>query len=90
MASYILSIVGLTKYRLIKIISKIIIGIGTSFILYSIWTLDYPFWVILVVTSFIFYVTMMPVNVKRLYEIKKTCEKCRKESPDLECKEWMH
>ncbi len=85
MLSYLLSILGLTKYRSIKILSKIFIGIGFSFILFSIWTLNYPIWVILLGTAFISYTCMLPINIKRVWEINKICRSCEYKNEKEEC-----
>ena len=85
MLAYVLSIVGLTKYRSIKILSKIIIGIGFSFILFSIWTLDFPFWGIFVGTAILMYVCMLPINIKRIYEMNKICNGCVHKDEKNDC-----
>ncbi len=85
MLSYLLSIFGITKFRSIKIVSKILIGIGFSFILFSIWTLEYPLWVILFATALIMYICMLPINIKRIWEINKICQACEQKNENNEC-----
>jgi len=74
--SYLLSVFKITKYRIIKILSKILIGIGTGFITTAVLFSTGPLWFRILIILFFFQITTAIVNVKRSYDIHKTCKRC--------------
>jgi len=74
--SFILSPLKLTKYRQIKIIQKILIGFGASFLFWWIWILPNDFFTNLVLFTLIFGPLLTIFNVYHFYSIYKTCKSC--------------
>ncbi len=76
MGSYILSIVGLTKIRWIKIFSKIPLGIGAAFLIAGLFSLSGPIWLSFLLSFLLIQIFITIINVKRALEMKKTCAEC--------------
>lgn len=76
MCAYILSVLRLTKFKIIKIASKVIIGIGLGSFVVSIFSMGLPVWFSLLIIGGFINITTMIVNFKRSYEIQKECKKC--------------
>lgn len=74
--AYLLSIFKLTKFKIIKIASKIIIGIGLGTMFASIILTEYPLWFKLLIIVILMNITTFVVNLKRGYEIDKICKAC--------------
>ena len=76
-ASFIASPLNLTKNKSIKIIQKIIIGIGSSFLFW--WVLDLP---ININSKFILFLVIFGsllslFNLHHIYSFYRTCKKCQ-------------
>jgi hypothetical protein len=76
MSSYLLSIVGLTKIRWIKIVSKIPLGFGAAFVIAAIFSYETKFWVNFLIAFFFLQTFLTIINIKRAIEMRKTCKKC--------------
>jgi hypothetical protein len=74
--SYVLSLIKLTKIKIIKIISKVLIGIGLGFIISSIILTEFPLWFKILIILVFLQITTVGVNLKRIYEIEKICKQC--------------
>lgn len=74
--SYLLSIFKLTKFKIIKIASKILIGIGLGSMFAAILLTEYPTWFKILILIVLMNVTTIVVNLKRGYEIDKICKAC--------------
>ncbi|MHA1819804.1 MAG: hypothetical protein ACTSU2_10615 [Promethearchaeota archaeon] len=73
---YILSIVGLTKNKKVKILSKIVIGLGLAQILAGFWYMPLPKWLNIVVIILFSQGLSTIMNIKRVLEMNKICDKC--------------
>jgi hypothetical protein len=76
MSTYLLSIIGLTKIRWIKIVSKIPLGVGAAFVIAAFFSYDVPFWVSFLFSLVILQTFIILINVKRAIETRKTCNNC--------------
>ncbi|MHA1111754.1 MAG: hypothetical protein ACTSRE_11675 [Promethearchaeota archaeon] len=85
MGSYILSIVGLTKIRWIKIVSKIPLGTGAAFLIAALLNLSSPIWLRVLLSFLLIQAIIIVINVKRAAEMKKTCAECKYESDHNNC-----
>jgi hypothetical protein len=85
MCSYLLSIVGLTKIRWIKIVSKIPLGVGVAFIIGALFSYDVKFWFSFLLSFLLVQFFITVINVKRAIEMKKTCAVCEYESDHNNC-----
>ena len=75
-SSIILSPLGLTKMKLIKIIQKFLIGIGSAFLFWYLWSLPNSFIINFIYFSFIFGMLLMLLNMYHGYGLYKTCKEC--------------
>jgi hypothetical protein len=85
MATYILSIVGLTKIRWIKIVSKIPLGFGVAFLIAAIFSYPIQFWISFLLSFFLIQIFISIISIKRAFEMKKTCTACEFESDRNNC-----
>ncbi|TFG18247.1 MAG: hypothetical protein EU530_09555 [Promethearchaeota archaeon] len=85
MGSYILSVVGLTKIRWIKIFSKIPLGIGAAFLIAGLFSLSGPIWLSFLLSFLLIQIFLTIINVKRALEMKKTCADCEYASNHDKC-----
>jgi hypothetical protein len=83
--SYLLSIIKLTKFKPIKIFSKALIGVGTGFIITSFLISTGPLWLRILFIVIFFQITTTIVNIKRSYDIHKTCQQCEFKEDWDEC-----
>lgn len=75
-AGFLFSLFRLTKYKPLKIFSKILIGMGLAFFLVAIWV--YP-WIIgvKILAIFLFLqMTFIIINLVRALDMYHTCKKC--------------
>jgi len=85
MGSYILSIVGLTKIRWIKITSKIPLGAGAAFLIAALLNFSSLIWLGVLLSFLLIQAILIVINVKRAVEMKKTCAECEYESDHNNC-----
>ncbi len=81
---YIVSILGLTKTKTIKIITKFLIGCGIGFCVAALWSLPHTSIQKLALIFFYFLTGHVFINTMRLWDIYKTCRKC-----EYDC-DWQH
>lgn len=85
MSTYLLSIVGLTKIRWIKIVSKIPLGAGAAFVIAAFFSYDVAFWVSFLFSFVLIQIFLTIISVKRAIEMRKTCGTCEFESTKNDC-----
>lgn len=85
MGSYILSIVGLSKIRWIKITSKIPLGAGAAFLIAALFSYPIPVWLSFLLSFFLIQFFITIINVKRAFEMRKTCNGCEYNSDRNNC-----
>ncbi|MBN2155529.1 MAG: hypothetical protein JW776_05765 [Candidatus Lokiarchaeota archaeon] len=85
MATYLLSIIGLTKWRWIKIISKIPIGIGAAFLIAAIFSYPLAWWISFSLSFLLIQFFIIIINVKRAIEMRKICNACEYKSDHDNC-----
>lgn len=73
---YILSIVGLTKRKPVKIITKVFIGGGIAFCLGALWSLPYSFAIRLLLSMIFFQIGHFFINSMRGIAIYRICHQC--------------
>jgi len=73
---FILSPLNLTKIKIIKVIQKILIGIGSAFLFWWIWTLPNTFIVNLLYFFMVFGSLLALLNVYHIYGFYKRCKEC--------------
>ncbi|MFX1258011.1 MAG: hypothetical protein ACFFAN_09135 [Promethearchaeota archaeon] len=76
LSSFILSPINLTKIRTVKIIQKFLIGFGSAFLFWWIWSLQYTFLINLLIFFMVFGVLLMGLNAYHAYGFHKICKKC--------------
>jgi hypothetical protein len=76
LSTFILSLLNLTKIKIIKIIQKIIIGLGASFIFWWIWYGNATPQVKLFTFSYVFSIIIGGLNIYHVYGFFRTCYKC--------------
>jgi hypothetical protein len=76
MATFLLSPLHLTKMKILKIIQKILIGIGSSFLFWWIWVLPNPIHINIFIFVSIFGPLIILFNMYHAYGLYKTCKKC--------------
>jgi len=76
LSSFILSLLDLTKIRIIKIIQKFCIGLGFAFLFWGIWTLPNSFNINLILFFIIFGIAYAIIMSYHAYSFYKTCKKC--------------
>jgi len=75
-SSIILSPLGLTKIKLIKIIQKFLIGLGSAFLFWYIWSSPNSFIINSIYFSLIFGTLLILLNIYHGYGLHNTCKKC--------------
>lgn len=75
-SSYILSIVGLTKRKPIKILSKVSIGIGSAFVIAAIMTIPILIYLRLFIVLIFTQIVTAIMGLKRQKEMNKICNAC--------------
>ncbi|MFX0177787.1 MAG: hypothetical protein ACFE85_16355 [Candidatus Hodarchaeota archaeon] len=76
MASFLLSPLNLTTLKIIKIIQKFLIGLGSSFLFWWIRSLPNPIHVNIIFLFSIFGPIIAMLNAYHAYGLYKTCKKC--------------
>ena len=76
LASFILSPVGLTKVKFIKITQKILIGLGAALIYWWILALPNSREVNALITFYFLSITVSLLNIYHIYGFYRTCKKC--------------
>ena len=74
--SYILSIIGLTKIKIIKIMSKISMGIGLTLIVISIWNIDFSISFKIFTILIFINIATTSMNIYRFWQMGKVCDNC--------------
>jgi hypothetical protein len=74
---FILSPLGLTQIKKVKILQKILIGLGSAFLFWHLWTLPNPFVVNFIYFILIFGLLMILLNTYHAYGFYQTCKKCQ-------------
>jgi hypothetical protein len=74
--SYLLSIFGLTKRKPIKIVSKILIGIGSAFVIAAIMTIPLLIYLRLFIVLIFTQIVTAIMGLKRQKEMNKICNAC--------------
>jgi len=74
--SYFLSIFGFTERKKIKITSKILIGMGSAFVIASIMTINTEIWLRLLIVLIFSQSIMSVMGIKRQKEMKRICNTC--------------
>ncbi len=77
LASFILSPLNLTKIKIIKIIQKFLIGLGSTFLFWWIWTLQNLFIINLLYFLVIFCLLLTILTGYHAYGFYATCKKCQ-------------
>ena len=77
LASFILSPLTLTKIKIIKIIQKFLIGLGSTFLFWWIWTLPNLFIINLLYFLGIFSLLLTILTGYHAYSFYSTCKKCK-------------
>lgn len=85
LSSYLLSIFGLTKYKKIKIASKIFIGGGGAFFIAAIFSYPMMFIIKFILSIILVQVITIVLNLKRWLEIRETCKQCEYKSDWENC-----
>lgn len=85
MATYIISVVGLTKIRWIKIGSKVPLGIGTAFLIGALFSYDAKFWMSFLLSFLLIQFFITIINEKRAIEMRKTCNACEYQGDHNNC-----
>ena len=75
-SAFILSPLNLTKIKAIKIIQKFLIGLGSAFLFWYIWTLQNPFFLNFFYFILVFGLLLILLNVYHGYGFLKICKKC--------------
>ena len=76
LASFFLSPLNLTKIKTIKIFQKILLGLGSAFLFWYIWSLPNSFVVNFVYFVLLFGILFILLNVYHGYGFYKVCKKC--------------
>lgn len=76
LSTFFLSIINLTKFKIVKIMQKILMGIGASFIFWWIWYGDSPFNVKFYTFYITFSVIVAILNFYHVYGFLIKCYKC--------------
>jgi hypothetical protein len=77
LASFILSPLNLTKIKIIKILQKFFIGLGSAFLYWWIWTLTNLFFINFLYFLAVFGVLLTLLNGYHAYSFYSTCKKCK-------------
>lgn len=75
-STFFLSPLNLTKIKAIKIIQKFLIGLGSAFLFWYIWTLQNSFFLNFIYFILVFGLLLTLLNVYHGYSFHKTCKKC--------------
>lgn len=75
-SSFFLGLFGLTEKKLLKIIQKIIIGIGAGFIFWGIWSLPNSFLINFLFFIMVYGAGLTVLNAQHAYGIIKGCKHC--------------
>lgn len=76
LSSFILSPLNLTKAKLVKIVQKVLIGFGSAFLFWWIWTLSNVFIQNLFFFLGVFGFLLIILNAYHMYGMHKICKKC--------------
>jgi len=76
LSSFILSPLKLTKIKSIKIIQKLLIGIGAAFMFWGVWSLPNPFAFNFLLFFFTFGILIIILNGYHVYGLYRICKKC--------------
>jgi hypothetical protein len=76
LSTFFLSIINLTKIKVVKIIQKFLIGVGASFLFWWIWYGDTPLNVRFYTFSYTFTIILGILNFYHVYGFFTTCYKC--------------
>ena len=82
---FLLSPLGLAEKKAVKILQKILVALGGSFLFWWIWTLPNPFLFTLLICAFSFGLILGALNAYHAYGIFKACKKCEHEGYWEEC-----
>lgn len=74
---FLLSPLNLTKIKRIKIIQKLLIGLGSAFLFWWIWSLPFSFTLNSVLFLLIFGTLITLLNGYHAYSFYRTCKKCK-------------
>jgi hypothetical protein len=74
---FILSPLRLTKHKIVKILQKFFIGIGSAFLFWWIWTLTTDLFLNLFIFSIIFGAIIIFLNGYHAYSFLKVCRTCK-------------
>ncbi|MFW9951652.1 MAG: hypothetical protein ACFFKA_16170 [Candidatus Thorarchaeota archaeon] len=74
--TFLLSFTGITKIKLIKVLQKIFIGIGASFLYWGIWYQSTPVLERYITFSIVFGLIITLLNLYHVYGFWSTCYKC--------------
>ena len=76
LSSFLLSPLNLTKVKAIKIIQKIVIGIGSAFLFWWVWLTPNPFFINFIYFLMVFGLLLTLLNAYHVYGFYKICKKC--------------
>ncbi|MGV9172969.1 MAG: hypothetical protein ACOC35_10430 [Promethearchaeia archaeon] len=76
LSSFMLSPLKLTDSKPVKMIQKLLIGIGASLLFWWIWELPYSYVLNFTIFSLIFIPLLMLFNIYHFYSLYKTCRNC--------------
>ena len=85
LSTYIFSIIGLTKIRWIKIVSKIPIGFGSAYLIAALFSYEVNFWISFLLSFLLVQFFLIIISIKRGFEMKKTCGNCEYEDDRNNC-----
>lgn len=76
MSTFFLSLTGVTKIKIIKIIQKIFIGFGSALIYWGIFSLNFSDFTNFIIFILVFSILLTFLNIYHAYGLYKTCKKC--------------
>ncbi|MCP4764113.1 MAG: EscU/YscU/HrcU family type III secretion system export apparatus switch protein [archaeon] len=84
-SAYLLSIFNFFDRKALKIVQKIVLGIGAAFIVAAILSNPGIFWVKLLISFTLIQFLVILIGLKRIFEIRKICKECMYESDWKKC-----
>ena len=75
-STFFLSFIGATRIKIIKIIQKIFIGVGSALIFWGIFSLNFPVSTNFIIFLLVFSTILTLLNIYHAYGLYNTCKKC--------------
>ena len=89
-SSYIFSILGLTEKRYMKILTKILLGMGAGFITGAIFSTNLNEYQAFFLTIIVLEPLFLALSYKRTLGMRKTCKNCEYNNKEEECPGKLH